>query len=626
MSAAHELADRGFEVEVLEARDIPGGKARSMPAGGTGTDGRPDLPAEHGFRFFPGFYRHLPDTMSRIPCTHPCPDGEQHNVADHLVEATEMQVARRSGRPIGFNFKPGGVPVIGGAMTALSFVFQYRARLKIPEKPFADFVRRLLYMMLRSDEWFGEYERNSWLDVTGAGPTGRYRRNRTYRKYLVSGLTQTMVAARADEIGARTAGCTAMKLVQSLSRMDGKADRVLNGPTNDVWIDPWRAYLECKGVVYRTGQEVARINCAGNRITDVRVGSVDGPAVKADYYVCALPVEVMKGPLVSDAMRDADPIFSTLHRLQVRWMNGIMYYLREDIPQIHGHTIYVDSPWALTSISQRQFWDRGLADRGDGRVRGILSVDVSDWKEGESGGRTAARSTRDQIARQVLAQLRTHLDDDPAQQLHDDNLAGWFLDPAICHENPVRAMNQEPLLINTPNSWSLRPQAQTEIENLFLAADYVRTDTDLATMEGANEAARKAVNGILAHCGRDDLCKTWEWEPPVLAKAQEAVSYAKRLAGWLAGIHFHPAIGPDGELALPDLEGALSENPGARVADRMLLEIAAGDPGRGAWELDERELEVFARALVDSPQKTLEAMEDELEDPRPQMSAALAFQ
>ena len=29
--------------------------------------GRKDLPGEHGFRFFPGFYHHIPDTMRRIP-------------------------------------------------------------------------------------------------------------------------------------------------------------------------------------------------------------------------------------------------------------------------------------------------------------------------------------------------------------------------------------------------------------------------------------------------------------------------------------------------------------------------------------------------------------------------------
>jgi len=61
LSAAHELAERGFSVTIHEKRAVPGGKARSYPAPESG------LPAEHGFRFFPGFYRHLPDTMARIP-------------------------------------------------------------------------------------------------------------------------------------------------------------------------------------------------------------------------------------------------------------------------------------------------------------------------------------------------------------------------------------------------------------------------------------------------------------------------------------------------------------------------------------------------------------------------------
>ena len=40
LSAAHELAERGFDVTVYEARDAFGGKARSMPVPGSGADGR----------------------------------------------------------------------------------------------------------------------------------------------------------------------------------------------------------------------------------------------------------------------------------------------------------------------------------------------------------------------------------------------------------------------------------------------------------------------------------------------------------------------------------------------------------------------------------------------------------
>src|SRR6202035_1915537 len=67
--------------------------------------------------------------------------------------------------------------------------------------------------------------------------------------------------------------------------------------------------------------------------------------------------------------------------------------------------------------------------------------------------------------------------------------------------NPSGATNLEPLLINTAGSLQYRPDATTELPNLFLASDYVKTYTDIACMESANEAARRAGNGILQRAG-----------------------------------------------------------------------------------------------------------------------------
>src|SRR4051812_6336432 len=66
LAAAHELIERGFKVTVYEPVAL-GGKARSIPVPNTALGGRSNLPGEHGFRFFPGFYHHVPDTMRRIP-------------------------------------------------------------------------------------------------------------------------------------------------------------------------------------------------------------------------------------------------------------------------------------------------------------------------------------------------------------------------------------------------------------------------------------------------------------------------------------------------------------------------------------------------------------------------------
>src|SRR5437763_15378529 len=87
--------------------------------------------------------------------------------------------------------------------------------------------------------------------------------------------------------------------------------------------------------------------------------------------------------------------------------------------------------------------------------------------------------------------------------LADDMIVTWFLDPAIHYPNGPGgpAANSEPLLINTAGSLDDRPHAHTQIANLFLASDYVRTNVDLATMEGANEAGREAVNALVHGSG-----------------------------------------------------------------------------------------------------------------------------
>src|ERR671919_2606560 len=381
MSAAHELAERGFEVVVFEARAAAGGKARSFPFPGSATQGRPALPGEHGFRFFPGFYRHLPDTMRRIPY-----GGEQHrsgpgrarplahgggNVFDNLVTATEVQIARADGREL---LSPAHLPRnLRDLDKSFRFLIDYAGGVGIAPWDAAHFVDRLLLLLTSCEERrFAQFENQSWWQFSGAAARGG-----AYAKYLADGLTRTLVAARAREMSARTGGYILLQLMFDLADPAGQVDRVLNGPTSDVWIDPWVAQLRREGVDLRTGHQVQAIHCSGARVTGVTVVADEQPSRhEADWYVAALPVEVMR-LLASEQLMLADPRLARLHRLRTRWMNGIVYYLDRDVRAVHGHTVYIDSPWALTSISQPQFWQRRFQPErlGDGRARGILSID-----------------------------------------------------------------------------------------------------------------------------------------------------------------------------------------------------------------------------------------------------------
>jgi uncharacterized protein with NAD-binding domain and iron-sulfur cluster len=274
-------------------------------------------------------------------------------------------------------------------------------------------------------------------------------------------------------------------------------------------------------VEFHVASSVAQIETDGTRVTGVTVESAAGrSSITADFYIAAMPLEVMV-PLMSDPIKLAAPSLANLDKLKTEWMNGIQFYLSQDVPLVHGHAIYLDSPWALTSISQRQFWTHvDLSQYGDGKVGGILSVDISDWEApGVVFGKPARECSAEQIKEEVWTQLKQHLNDAGTAPIDDANLISWFLDPDIQFPNPGAATNAEPLLINTAGSLRYRPEAQAELSNLFLASDYVRTYTDIACMEAANEAARRAVNCLLLASGSAaQPAQLWPLEEPQFLK------------------------------------------------------------------------------------------------------------
>lgn len=525
LSAAHELVERGFEVEVHEALPTPGGKARSIAVPGTGMPGpdgmRKDLPGEHGFRFFPRFYVHVTDTMKRIPF------GRDRTVFDNLVDTTRVQLARYDRAPIELiSRSPRTLDDVRVLLGSLGMI--YEGDLDLSHDDIAFFAARVWQIVTSCNERrLTEYEGIAWWDFIGAA-----ERSQGYQALLGHGITRSLVAAKAHLASTKTIGDIFVQLLFDIVEPGPSSDRVLNGPTNDVWIAPWLEHLVARGVQYHLASRVTAIHCTAGRIEGITVRSGETTRkVVGDHYVCALPIEDLV-PLLTPELLRADPSLAGLRQLEpaTAWMNGVQIFLTEEVDIAHGHTIFVDSPWALTSISQGQFWrDFDLSQYGNGRVKGIISVDVSEWDQKGLNGKTAKECDPHELVLEVWEQLKRSLNVDGKAVLRDEYLYDWFIDPAVQLREGANDTNEEPLLVNLVGTWALRPEAVTRVPNLFLAADYVRTHTDLATMEAANEAARRAVNGILeASQSRAAPCGLWKLhEPEIFApwRALDLIRY-----------------------------------------------------------------------------------------------------
>jgi len=526
LTAAHELAERGFDVTVFEPKAL-GGKARSIPIPGTAKGGRHDLPGEHGFRFFPGFYKNIPDTMRRIPV-----NGNPNGVLDNLVTATEtLIVFKDSSEKL---YTTPRFDETGFERGVRSLVTLWSIGSKIPPNESEYVLRKLMVFLTSSDERrVGQWERVSWWDFVNAEHFSP-----KYQRVWGNGITKDLVAAKGTKASTRTIGLMAeafllATMAQSSPELQresgyGAPDRLLNAPTNEAWIAPWVAHLRSLGVKFVHGYAARRLHVRGGRIVGADVVDAAGRRlqVDADWFVAAMPVE--KARVLFDApVRALAPELAGLDKLEYDYMNGIQFFLNRIPPRaIRGHVAFVESPWALTSINQGLFWKRDLPrDYGDGHVGDVLSVDISDWfTPGILYKRPAVRCTPIEIANECWAQMKQGLNAPNDEVLTDDMVVRWFLDPAITHPEQGPAFSTEPLLINTPGSLRYRPDSHTSVPNLFLASDYVRVDVDLATMEGANEAGRQAANAVLQRSGSNAAPAVIQrlWQPPIYADTKRA--------------------------------------------------------------------------------------------------------
>ncbi|PIY09646.1 MAG: phytoene dehydrogenase [Flexibacter sp. CG_4_10_14_3_um_filter_32_15] len=545
MSAAHELIERGFEVEVYEKQPhYVGGKARSVDYFGEAQDPylKP-LPGEHGFRFFPGFYRHIVDTMQRTPFIDS--DGSKKTCFDNLVFSETAMMASFD--------KPPLVTLVNFPKSLKDLKIILSDFVEAPQvtgltHEDAEFFAQKLWTLATSSyqRRKSEYERISWWEYTDAD-----NKSEAYQTYFVGGLTRTLVAAKAKEVSTKTGGDILLQLLFLMGSPKTHADRVLNKPTNEAWLYPWRDYLLEKGVTYFHHHEVTHISCVNGKISSATVKDKEGneKQVLADYFISCVPVERMNELLTKEIL-DADPVLKGIQNLtnDVSWMTGIQFYLNKDVKLNKGHTIYTDSPWALTSISQLQFWTNyTIEDRGNGKIRGVFSVDISDWfTEGLNGKQASQCTSKDEVKDEVWAELKRSLNVDGQVVLTDDMLEDYYLDRDIGFQKNMATTNEEPLLVNKINTWTFRPNAYTNIPNFFLASDYVRTNTDLATMEGANEAARRAVNAILNYENYSGkYCEIWDLHEPDILHVYRWYDLTRFRKGlpW--------KVGKDGKLPFP---------------------------------------------------------------------------
>jgi hypothetical protein len=300
----------------------------------------PDLlPGEHGYRFFPSFYRHLFDTMRRTPLFSSRPalnlslEERRDAISGRLVHPTVSPGFEPTGQTAfdqlesvtlhAFALNDGRDPI---EMPRVKSASLKRAMelLDASQRTFGASQRDILLVQLKSLQFMAtgpkrrqhELENISWHDYVleeaesadgeeRALPNGRpAHQGDAYSQALkrtMSAWPQALIGLRAKEIDARTFGAISTQMVLDQVRPGDYRDGSLNGPTTEAWLDHWRWYLEREGVHFVKGELLGLVVQTPQHRDDVAnlldTADPDQPPLSADLCdrgILKLIPDVMK--------------------------------------------------------------------------------------------------------------------------------------------------------------------------------------------------------------------------------------------------------------------------------------------------------------------------------------------
>ncbi|MCA9652841.1 MAG: FAD-binding protein [Myxococcales bacterium] len=216
------------------------------------------LPGEHGYRYFPAFYRNLYDSLRRIPLYDEDGDETSSTVEDNLVGAPDLHLALQDDRP------PLSMPRrrIRSFEELRKLLSGRWGRLGALPSDLHHLERKMLrYLSSSTARRERECQHSSWWDFLEG------HRLSPRMQALLSHTPQALIAMSVEEIDARTHGNILTQLLMDHLRPAAEVDRTLNGPTSKTLLAPWKEHLLRQGVffhgarldslVYQPGSEPA---------------------------------------------------------------------------------------------------------------------------------------------------------------------------------------------------------------------------------------------------------------------------------------------------------------------------------------------------------------------------------
>ena len=561
LTVAHELVEKGFQVEIFEKAPIGGGMARSFRYSN-------GVPTEHSWRGYGPFYKNVFDIMKRIPVKETCPrddfgtyysieEVKKHTTKDSLwtyykgevYDVTEFMGSH-----------PGGSLILNAGGKNLEKVWEDLGYSWHMENPYVmktlkkykigklkeGFQSKTAYDNLNTDSLKLFILDNSvsekkasikihdipYLSYIFSKVLFSNKRRRDYYKISFDKLVKNKISKSSyrhlvDFVSGAGFGIDkkslsyAHQVLFTLKFFKYNSKdwvKVLNKPTSEGWIEPWISFLKNKGVKFNFNVSLERIKHDGKK---VEYCVVNGTRVVAEEHVFALDPYSLNQILKKSNFPVLQPKIEKLSTInnQISFRLGLRKKVK--IPTKNAGLIFVESPYNITTYLQEDHWCSGTNLGMNGKIKSLMSGTlVTIYYPGVIYKKSGTSLTKQQLLEEIIEQIFMSKDFLNVVEnkitkediIFKEIFSDW-------EEKNGRLVSKNVKWVNNTLNQEYRPLGNTKYSNMFLTGGHNLTTVDVWTMESTVESGKITSNMILekynkkkaylySHSEKNEIIKT----------------------------------------------------------------------------------------------------------------------
>ena len=536
MTVAHELIEKGFDVIVYEKDDSLGGMAKSK---------RNNIPSEHSWRGYAKFYYNALEIMKRIPIKNSCKkesyqkisleEVKKHTTKDNLwtyyngyvYDITSFVSSHPGGNIIlnagGKNLEEAwnsfNVKWHNNNSRVLKTLEKYKIGVLTMEEEYDETTvfdnlsdKELNFLYIEKDKPYDRKLGISFYDypylfyIFSKCLVSNKRREYWFDQYFLTYIKDKVSKDTYNYLMYGISGPGFGFDFNSISlehfvyfiEQNYQTDsiwKVMMKPTSEAWIDPWKEYLESKGVKFALGKELVKVNYENKNIVSCFLS--DGTIINSDEYcLCINPYEsinVFKNSGM-DKLYEQHLSMKTIN-------NQIGFYIAFDkkinFPKDKNAFVIIDSPYNITFYPQDEHWCKNI-NLGE-NVKSLWSGTCIFPQEGIQLSR---EKFMEQIVKQIFDSnsLMEMLKED---KIKESIVSAEIYDEWIYVDGQLESTNKK--WVNNVFNEKYRSEQKTDFENFYIGGAHTKTSINIWSMESAVESGKIVSNLILR---KNDLKET----------------------------------------------------------------------------------------------------------------------